>query len=105
MVHRVKELVFVDESSDDEIYQAKEQHEPGARQNAVYNTNYEDKQGLRQVEAIAKDRRLDNFCVICNLDQQLLKSLFDAGRALTSRGLGTKQRDRIQCHTAKFEQS
>ena len=103
MVHRVEELVLVDEGSDDEIYQAKEQHKPGSRQNAVHNANYEDKQGLRKIEAIAKDRRLDHFCVICNLNQQLLESLFDTGRALTSRGLSTNQEDGIQCHTAKFE--
>ena len=69
MVHGVEELVFVDKSSDDEIYQAKEQHKPGARQNAVHDANYEDKQGLRKIEAITENRRLDHFCVICDLNQ------------------------------------
>ena len=77
MIHRVEELVFVDEGSDDEIQQAKKQHKPGTRQNAVDNADDEDEYGLRKVEAIAEDRGLNQFCVIYVLNQQLAERSFD----------------------------
>lgn len=77
MIHRVEKLVFVDESSDDEIKQAKEQHKPRAWQHAVHDANDEDEHGLRKVEAIAEDRRLDQLCVICILDQHPPESWLD----------------------------
>lgn len=73
MIHRVEELVFVDESSDDKVEQAKKQHKPGAWQDAVHDANDKDKQGLRKVEAITEDRWLDQFRVICKSGQHLLK--------------------------------
>ena len=87
VIHRVEELVLVDESPDDEIEQAKKQHKPGARQDTVHNANYENEYGLREVEAIAKDRRLDQFCVIYILNQQLPESLFDIQLGLIPRGV------------------
>ena len=54
VVHSVEELVFVDEGSDDEIQQAKEQHKPRARQDAIHDADDEYEYGLRKVEAVAK---------------------------------------------------
>ena len=69
VIPRVEVLVFVDECSDDEIKQAKEEHKPGTREDAVHDANDEDEYGLRKVEAITKYRRLDQFCVICIFGQ------------------------------------
>ena len=73
MIHRVEQLVFVDESSNDEIEQAKKEHEPRAWQDAVHDADDKDKHGLRKVEAITEDRWLDQLRVICIFGQQLLK--------------------------------
>lgn len=87
MIHRVEELVFVDESSDDEIKQAKEEHKPGTREDAVHDANDEDEYGLRKVEAITEYWRLDQFCVICIFSQQLPERLFDNYVGLIPRGV------------------
>lgn len=75
VVHSVEELVFVDEGSDDEIQQAKEQDKPRAGQDAIHDADDEDEYGLGKVEAVAKYRRLNQFCVIYILNQQLAERI------------------------------
>ena len=74
VVHRIEKLVFVGESSNDKIQQAKKQHKPGARQNAIHDANNEDEYRLRKVEAIAEDGGLHQFCVICVFHQLIKRS-------------------------------
>ncbi len=87
VIHRVKELILVDEGSDDEIKEAKKQYKPGARQDTVHNANDEDEYGLRKVEAVAEDRRLHQFRVICIPNQRLPESLFEIQLELIPRGV------------------
>lgn len=87
MIHRVEELVFVDEIPDDKVEQAKKQHKPRAWQDAVHNANDKDKQGLRKVEAITEDRWLHQFRVICISGQHLLSNLLMIQDWLIPRGV------------------
>lgn len=84
MVHCVEELVLVDKASNEEISQARQNDLPAVSQHTVDNTDDEDEDGLRKVEAIAETRGLYEFGVI-------------SGR------LGSHESNRIESHGANFQ--
>ena len=57
VVHGVEELVLVDEGADEEVEQAEEEDEPGAREDGVDDADDVDEDRLREVEAVAEDGR------------------------------------------------
>lgn len=64
MLHCVQQLVLVDKVADHEVSKTSQEDLPRVFQNAVNHTDYEDKESLRQEEAIAEDRRLHKFRVV-----------------------------------------
>jgi len=86
MVHSIKQLVFVDESSDDKIDQSEAEDQPRTGKNAVHDADNEYKDRRREVESVAEYRRLCELRVV-------------------SRSFGAHQEERIQEHTTKLKQS
>lgn len=64
MLHRVEQLVLVDELAYDKIRQPDQKYLPRVPQDAVDNADDEYQYGLRQKEAIAEDWWLYKFCII-----------------------------------------
>ena len=59
MVHGVEKLVLVNEASDDEVYQSKDQNQFRIGEDAVDDTDSENEERLGQVEAVTKNWRLN----------------------------------------------
>ena len=64
MVHCVKQLVFVDESSDDKIDQSEAEDQPRTRKNAVHDADNENEDCCREVESVAEYSRVGELRVV-----------------------------------------
>lgn len=64
MLHRVKQLVLVNELPNDEVGEACKQNLPGVSENTVDHTDDEDEYSLGQEEPIAENWRLNQFSVV-----------------------------------------
>jgi len=84
VIHSVKKLVLVNETSNEEISQARQNDLPAVSQHTVDNADDEDENSLRKVETIAETRGLYEFGVI-------------SGR------LGSHESNRIESHGADFQ--
>lgn len=64
MLHRVKQLVLVNELPNDEVGETCKQNLPGVSENTVDHTDDEDEYSLGQEEPIAENWRLNQFSVV-----------------------------------------
>lgn len=59
VVHSVEKLVFVDETAEAEVYQAKQDYQPRAGKNTVDDADDEYQERLGEIVAVAKNGWLD----------------------------------------------